>query len=109
MHKDLDHSKEYTRQEWIEKWNLDEYEQDLLVADEERLLVPLSSEEFKKEKAMLVEIAKITLKKINKMPISIRLTEADLNAIKELAKKEGLPYQTFIGSILHKYISGQIC
>jgi predicted DNA binding CopG/RHH family protein len=34
--------------------------------------------------------------------INIRINETDLNIIKTLAKKEGLPYQTYIGSTLHK-------
>ena len=54
----------------------------------------------------LVEIAKITLKK-NKN-INIRITENDLVSIKMKAAREGLPYQTLIGSLLHKYASGYL-
>jgi len=35
--------------------------------------------------------------------ISIRLSAADLNGIKAKAMEEGLPYQTLITSIIHKY------
>lgn len=38
--------------------------------------------------------------------INIRLTERDLIGLQMKALKEGLPYQTLISSILHKYVSG---
>ena len=38
--------------------------------------------------------------------INIRLSGADLEMIKRRAVEEGLPYQTLIASILHKYASG---
>lgn len=50
--------------------------------------------------------AKETLKK-NKR-INIRVSSKDLEDIQKIAIEEGLPYQTFIASILHKYISGRI-
>lgn len=40
--------------------------------------------------------------------INIRLYEADLKKLQLLAFNEGLPYQTFIRSILHKYVNGKI-
>lgn len=40
--------------------------------------------------------------------ISLRITGYDLAKIKEKADKEGLPYQTLITTILHKYITGQL-
>jgi len=39
--------------------------------------------------------------------INIRISEKDLTKLQRRAVKEGLPYQTFISSILHKFISGQ--
>jgi predicted DNA binding CopG/RHH family protein len=38
--------------------------------------------------------------------INIRLSITDLERIKQLAAYEGLPYQTLIASILHKYAAG---
>lgn len=38
-------------------------------------------------------------------PILIRFDEGDLKIIKQRAKSEGLPYQTFIKSIVHKAIA----
>ena len=40
--------------------------------------------------------------------ISLRMTEQDLWEIKQKALEEGMPYQTFIGSILHKYLGRQL-
>ena len=45
-----------------------------------------------------------TLKK-NKN-INIRINENDLTSLKLIAAREGIPYQTLIGSVLHKYTSG---
>lgn len=52
------------------------------------------------------EYAKSALNK-NKR-INIRLSERDILHMKMTAVKEGLPYQTLISSILHKYLSGSL-
>lgn len=38
--------------------------------------------------------------------INIRIADRDIALIKEMANSEGLPYQTFMASILHKYVNG---
>lgn len=38
--------------------------------------------------------------------ISLRIPRTDLAKLKERAAKEGMPYQTLINSILHKYVAG---
>jgi len=58
------------------------------------------------ETAKLRQYARNTLKK-NKR-INIRLSERDLLEIRTKAVEEGLPYQTLISSILHKYLRGII-
>jgi predicted DNA binding CopG/RHH family protein len=40
--------------------------------------------------------------------INIRLSSGDLQAIRTRALQEGIPYQTLISSILHKYVSGTL-
>lgn len=40
--------------------------------------------------------------------INIRLTQNDLKKIKQLAAYEGMPYQTLIASLLHKYAAGHL-
>lgn len=40
--------------------------------------------------------------------INIRLSSGDLRAIRSRALQEGIPYQTLISSVLHKYVSGSL-
>jgi predicted DNA binding CopG/RHH family protein len=40
--------------------------------------------------------------------INIRISEYDLEKLKERSSHEGLPYQTMVTSILHKYITNQL-
>jgi predicted DNA binding CopG/RHH family protein len=62
------------------------------------------SEIHEEEMAKLRQYARNTLQK-NKR-INIRLSERDLLGIQAKAVEEGLPYQTLISSILHKYLRG---
>ena len=40
--------------------------------------------------------------------MNIRISSSELEKIKAVALQEGLKYQTFIKSVLHKYITGQL-
>jgi len=40
--------------------------------------------------------------------INIRISQLDLENIKRNAEQEGIPYQTLITSVLHKYLSGRL-
>ena len=40
--------------------------------------------------------------------INIRISSRDLRELQKRAIKEGLPYQTFIASVLHKFAEGRI-
>ncbi|MFI5176888.1 MAG: antitoxin [Terriglobia bacterium] len=40
--------------------------------------------------------------------VNIRISSKDLLAIQKRAVEEGLPYQTLISSLLHKYVSGRL-
>ncbi len=51
-------------------------------------------------------IARNTLAKSER--IGLRLTRADLEAIKIRAAKQGLGYQTLIASLIHQYVTGQL-
>ena len=55
----------------------------------------------------LQKAAKAYLKK-EEAKMNIRISTKELTAIKARAEQEGLRYQTFIKSILHKYITGQL-
>ena len=52
------------------------------------------------------EYARATSKK--DMRVNIRLSKKDLEAIQKRALVEGIPYQTLMGSILHKYADGKL-
>lgn len=84
----------------------------ILDQEEKDILDSFDKGEFKSVKNKNAEIAKLrqyaanTLQK-NKR-INIRLSERDLFGIQTKAVEEGLPYQTLISSILHKYLSGSL-
>ncbi len=40
--------------------------------------------------------------------VNIRLSSGDLSDIQIKALEEGIPYQTLIASVLHKYVSGRL-
>ena len=40
--------------------------------------------------------------------VNIRLSSGDLNDIQVRAMEEGMPYQTLIASVLHKYVTGKL-
>ncbi|MFK7974415.1 MAG: hypothetical protein AB8B66_06120 [Rickettsiaceae bacterium] len=85
-------------------FNLNEEEIEILKAFEKGDLTALSTEGLEQEKADAKEAATNYFKKNKK--INIRMTEFDLNQIKRIAAREGLPYQTLISSVLHKYATG---
>ena len=80
-------------------------------SDERELIGAYERSEFKpvkNQKAAIqsaVETAKRYMRKDAR--INIRLSSADLEMLKRRAAEEGLPYQSLIASILHKYVSGQ--
>ena len=59
-----------------------------------------------KEKKKYRDYAQAALRK-NKR-INIRISEEDLVRLQQRAIEEGLPYQTLISSVLHKYVSGRL-
>ncbi|MEA2038466.1 MAG: hypothetical protein U9N82_01380 [Thermodesulfobacteriota bacterium] len=80
------------------KIDLDEYEKEILEAYENGKLKPSES------LTDYQTIAHNTMKKNRK--INIRISENDLSALQRRAAREGIPYQTLIGSVLHKFASG---
>ena len=55
----------------------------------------------------LKSMAKEYVKK-HETKMNIRISEDELEKIKQRAEREGLKYQTFIKSVLHKYMTGQL-
>ena len=81
---------------------LDKYEKEIIESYEknEWNSVKDASQRMKKYQ----ELAKVHLKKEKR--INIRISEKDLEDIQRKAITQGLPYQTLIASIIHKYNSG---
>lgn len=84
---------------------IDSEEEDILKTIEAVDLKSISKP-TKQEQTEMKKAAKEYLKKEAKM--NIRIDQYELKRIKEAAAREGLKYQTFIKSILHKYLSGQL-
>ncbi len=40
--------------------------------------------------------------------INIRISQQDLESLRRSAEQEGIPYQTLISSVLHKYLAGRL-
>jgi len=65
-----------------------------------------SVQNFRDEKRKLEEGARHTLQKDKR--INIRISSRDLARIQARAAKEGMPYQTYIASTLHKVVAGRL-
>ena len=79
--------------------------------DEMKLAKSLETEEWvsdltKKEKKQYEEYARNSLTKQKR--INIRMTERDLKKIQAKAIEEGLPYQSLISMLIHKYNEGKV-
>jgi predicted DNA binding CopG/RHH family protein len=60
----------------------------------------------KRDRARYAGYAAATFRKDRRL--NIRISSKDLEAIQKRALEEGLPYQTLIASLLHKYASGRL-
>ncbi len=56
----------------------------------------------------ITKIEEIIRKANEKRNISLRVNRHDLDQLKIKAEKEGIPYQTLISSIIHKFITNQL-
>jgi len=65
-----------------------------------------SVKDLKQQKKAAVETARNTLKKDKR--INLRLSQKDYHEIQIKAVEEGIPYQTLISSIIHKYLNGSL-
>lgn len=79
--------------------------------EEKKLAKSLENEEWvsdltKKEKKRYEEYARYSLNKQKR--INIRMTERDLKKIRAKAIEEGIPYQSLISMLIHKYNEGKL-
>jgi predicted DNA binding CopG/RHH family protein len=85
-----------------------EYELD---KDEQEILEAFNAGEFKSDltderKRMLARSAEESIRKDKRL--NIRISGRDLSALQRRALEQGIPYQTLVSSILHKYVSGSL-
>ena len=77
--------------------------------EEKEILKDFEAGEFEsvlttKRKKYIQAIAEETFKKDKR--INIRISSRDLHSLQRRALEEGIPYQTLVSSVLHKYVSG---
>ncbi|MCL2066011.1 MAG: antitoxin [Treponema sp.] len=83
-----------------------------LDGEEKKLIMSLEKDNWKPTKdieswkTLLSQTATNTLTKDQRM--NIRITKHDLDGVKLRAAEEGLPYQTLVASIIHKYVTGRL-
>jgi predicted DNA binding CopG/RHH family protein len=83
---------------------IDQEEKDLMESIERDEWRPVKNINQEKEKA--IAAARNTLKKDKR--INLRLTQKDYHQIQIKAIEEGIPYQTLISSLVHKYLNGSL-
>jgi predicted DNA binding CopG/RHH family protein len=83
---------------------LNEEERELLESYERGEWVPVPDMEAQIDKYQ--EAAKAFFRKDRR--VNIRITNRDLLGLQEIAQEEGIPYQTLMSSILHKYVTGRL-
>ena len=88
----------------MKKKVLDDEERDILESYERGEWVPVKS--VKKEIKNLQQYAKSMAQKDRR--INIYLLSKDLDQVQVIAVQEGIPYQTLLTSIIHKYVSGYL-
>ena len=81
----------------------DAYEKDILAAYEDGRLKSVAT---RAELAKFKSAARATA--IKDRRVNIRLSSGDLQDIQAKALEEGMPYQTLIASVLHKYVTGRL-
>ena len=88
----------------MNKRKLDKEEQDLLESYERGEWKPVKN--VKREIERHREYAKNTLRKDRR--VNIRLSSKDLEEIQAIAVADGIPYQTLISSVLHRFVNGRL-
>lgn len=85
---------------------------DKLTAEEKAILTAFESGKLHSVKNLSNEKKRIqTIAKahgIKNRRVSLRMTEWDFTRIQEEALREGLPYQSLLSSIIHKYLTGRL-
>lgn len=83
---------------------LNSEEQEILEKFERGELRPASNVEH--ERAQARQAARNTFNKTRR--VNLRVTERDFSLAHARAREEGIPYQTLLSSVIHKYLSGRL-
>ena len=86
------------------KTHLDAEEQEILEKLEQGELLP--AQEAEREMSAARMAAQKTFNRTKR--VNLRLSERDFNHAQSRAREEGLPYQTLLSSVIHKYLSGML-
>ena len=86
------------------KTRLTKEEKEIVESFEKGEWIPVK--DLSKRKKELMQYARNTMRKDKR--INIRISERDLIELQRKAVREGLPYQTFVSSIIHKFINGTL-
>ena len=65
-----------------------------------------SAPDAEREIAAARKAARNTFNKTRR--VNLRMTERDFNLAHAKAREEGIPYQTLLSSVIHKYLSGRL-
>ena len=84
----------------------DKEEKELIEQYENEETIPVENQELAKKEA--IEMAENTLFLLKNKNINIRISGQDVSKIKAKAAEAGLPYQTLIGSILHRFVTDEL-
>ncbi|MGE4351665.1 MAG: hypothetical protein AB7E52_05700 [Bdellovibrionales bacterium] len=68
----------------------------------------LNSVPDQKEASAALRRAAVNFKKKKEARVNIRLQTVDLDGLRLKAEEEGIPYQTLIASLVHKYVNGRV-
>ena len=84
--------------------NMDTEEKEILEKFERDELQTASNVEHAIEEAR--QAARNTFNKTRR--VNLRVTERDFSLAHARAREEGIPYQTLLSSVIHKYLSGRL-
>jgi predicted DNA binding CopG/RHH family protein len=97
----------------VRKMDRNKFKSDHVVLDDEEKAIEEALERGEFEETMSRVQAQADWKKVlvnarRKSPVTVRLDEETIDMLKVRALRDGMPYQTLVNSILHKYVHGRL-
>lgn len=84
--------------------DIEQYEQDILKDFDENNFISVSDAD--KKMTLARQAADNYTKRNNR--VNVRISGSDLSMVKKTAVREGIPYQTLLASIIHKFATGHL-